>query len=230
MALKDDLSREVGGIVGQVWRERNGQVVPTDQSITLANDAVQLEATVLYADLSDSTKLVDGYQPWFAAEIYKAFLRCASRIIRANNGQIIAFDGDRVMAIFIGNSKNTTAALVGLQINWCCKNIIQPAINARYPQSGYIIRHTVGIDTSLLFAAKAGIRGSNDLVWIGRAANYAAKLCEESHDYPTWITAAVYDQLGSKALAWQGNNMWKGWNWNRMGGQQVYSSNWTWVV
>ena len=33
----------------------------------------------------------------------------------------------------------------------------------------------LGIDTSKLFVARTGIRKSNDLVWVGRAANYAAK-------------------------------------------------------
>jgi len=49
--------------------------------------------------------------------------------------------------------------------------------------------------------AKTGIRASNDLVWIGRAANYAAKLSALNEaGYPTLITDAVYKKLneGSK--------------------------------
>src|ERR1017187_2765125 len=36
------------------------------------------KATVLNADLADSTKLVDGHAAFFAAEIYKTFLHCAA--------------------------------------------------------------------------------------------------------------------------------------------------------
>lgn len=51
------------------------------------------------------------HKPHFAAEIYKSYLHCASKIIRCENGVITAFDGDRVMGIFIGDLKNTSAAV-----------------------------------------------------------------------------------------------------------------------
>jgi len=51
-----------------------GLVVPSNAGVTLGNDAVKLTSTVLYTDLADSTKLVDAYDPRFAAEICKAFL------------------------------------------------------------------------------------------------------------------------------------------------------------
>ena len=68
-------------------------------NIQLGNDAVKLEGTVLYADLDDSTKLVDTMSPEFAAEVYKSYLVCAARIIRDQGGVITAYDGDRIMAV-----------------------------------------------------------------------------------------------------------------------------------
>ena len=173
MGLKSDLESEVETIFKTVWKERDGQVVPSDDSIKLGNDGDKLDATVLYADLSDSTKLVDDYNKPFAAEIYKTFLRCAAKIIRAEGGSITGYDGDRVMAVFIGNSKNSSAARSGLKINWAVKNIIETARKAQYPETKYVLKHVVGVDTSKVFVARAGIRGSNDLVWIGRAATSA---------------------------------------------------------
>ena len=41
-------------------------------------------------------------------------------------------------------------------------------------------KQSVGIDTSELFVARTGIRRANDLVWVGRAANHAAKLSARS--------------------------------------------------
>ena len=49
-------------------------------------------------------------------------------------------------------------------------------------------------DTSDLFVARTGIRGANDLVWVGRAANYAAKLSDRS-GADTQITEEVYNQM-----------------------------------
>lgn len=183
MALKDGLKTEVSAIFRDKWERRGGIAVPTDTSLKLGNDGIDLNATVLYADLSESTNLVDGYKDWFAAEVYKAFLRCAAKIIRSEGGEIAAYDGDRVMAIYLGDSKNTSAVRTALKINWACKQLIQPAIQNQWPNTTYNLKHTVGIDTSKLLVARAGIRGANDLVWIGRAANHAAKLCAESDAY-----------------------------------------------
>ena len=74
MALKLDLESEIAHIFKTNWRKREGNVVPDDESISLDNEAIELQATVLYADLADSTKLVDGNAPFFAAEIYGKLL------------------------------------------------------------------------------------------------------------------------------------------------------------
>jgi hypothetical protein len=70
---------------------------------------------VLYADLADSTKLVDEYQRPFAAEIYKTFLHCAGKIIRAEDGTITAYDG--------GASRASTAG-TKLFLGKMCRPII----------------------------------------------------------------------------------------------------------
>jgi hypothetical protein len=92
-------------ILTHTWEERKGIKIPNSEDVQLGNHAVNLDGTVLYADLVDSTGLVRGYKNWFAAEIYKMYLMVASELIRNNGGYITAFDGDRVMAVFIGRFK-----------------------------------------------------------------------------------------------------------------------------
>ena len=232
MALKDDLEKRVKEIFREQWTKRNGTVVPSDDSIKLNNDAVEIEGTILYADLADSTKLVDGYQPEFAAEIYKTFLHCAARIISSEGGTITAYDGDRVMAVFIGDYKNTTAVKTALKINGAAKQIIQPALKAQYPKSTFTLKHVCGVDSSKLFVAKTGIRGANDLVWVGRAANYAAKLAALDDAYPTWITKDVYEKMHESSRLGGPNkaNMWEKRIWTSMGNKEIYSSKWTWSI
>src|SRR6478752_3509608 len=93
MGLKEDLETDVRDIFNAQWSTRDGTVVPEADELRLSNDAVNFaEAVVLYADLAESTALVDGRADWFAAEVYKTFLHCASKIIRSMNGEITAFD------------------------------------------------------------------------------------------------------------------------------------------
>ena len=135
------------------------------------------------------------------------------------------------MAVFIGESKNSTAARVGLKINYATAKIVSPAITKKYPKSKYTeVKQVVGIDTCELFVARTGIRGSNDLVWVGHAANYAAKLTELSSATPTWITKAVYDRLVDKSKYSKGEDMWQRKRWTQMDDQIVYCSSYWWKV
>jgi class 3 adenylate cyclase len=203
-------------------------VVPTDDSIGLGNTGVKLSATVLYADMADSTKLVDNYGAGFAAEVYKSFLHCAAKIIRSNGGTITAYDGDRIMAVYIGNSKNSSAAKTSMQLDWAVIEIIQPALRSQYPNNSYQLKHVVGIDTSDLFVARTGIRGSNDLVWVGKAANYAAKLSALPDTHSKYITKEVYVRLREDLKYFEGRSMWEAVSWNTFDNRTIYRSSWRW--
>jgi class 3 adenylate cyclase len=75
------------------------------------------------------------------------------------------------------------------------------------------------------------VRGGNDIVWVGRAANYAAKLCDLRTDgVRTWITNAVYDSLADEAKFAAGTNMWKSYQWSQNNNQPIYGSTCTWAV
>jgi class 3 adenylate cyclase len=229
MGLKDDLEKEVAEIFKAAWSERDGTVVPTDDSVKLGNDAVKLSATVLYADLADSTKLVDGHTKQFSAEIYKTFLHCAAKIIRSEDGAITAYDGDRVMAVFIGDRKNSRAAKTALSINWAMHNIVVSAKSKQYPDKGFVPKHVVGIDTSDLYVARTGVRGANDFVWVGRAANYAAKLAALPESHVSYITKEVFDALASDAkTSSDGRAMWEAVKWNTFDNRTIYRSSWSW--
>jgi len=93
------------------------------------------------------------------------------------------------------------------------------------------VKHVVGVDTSQLFVAKTGVRGANDLVWVGRAANYAAKLATLPESYPTYITKEVYDAMADDAkLSRDGQAMWQAVRWNTFDDRIIYRSNWWWAM
>jgi class 3 adenylate cyclase len=225
MSLKEDLETSVAKIFKDQWTTRDGTVVPESDDLKLGNDAVLLDATVLYADLASSTAMVDRKSKFLAAEVYKTFLHCAAKIVRAGGGAITAYDGDRIMAVFLGDSKNTSAVGTGLKINWAVKKVINPALKNQYPDANHTVKHTVGIDTGELWVARTGIRGSNDLVWVGRAANYAAKLNDLTPDYPTRITHRVFDNMHkSVKISSDGRDMWESRRWTDMNNLSIYRS------
>ncbi|MHD0294502.1 adenylate/guanylate cyclase domain-containing protein [Rhodococcus qingshengii] len=232
MSLADELKTYVAETHRTAWTLRDGTVVPDPDDLKLSNEAVKLDGTVLYADLAHSTDMVNGYKNWFAAEVYKNYLYCAARIIRMHDGVITAYDGDRVMGVFIGGSKNSNAAKCALRINAAVANIIKPAITKEYPDTTFNLEQRVGIDTSELFIARTGIRGSNDLVWVGKAANNAAKMAALSTTYPSYISEGVYTQLAADSKYADVKNL-RDDMWTNLGtsdlGYTIYGSRYSWA-
>jgi class 3 adenylate cyclase len=232
MALRDELEKYVKDTFRSQWTKRSGNVVPDPEDLTLDNTAVHFDrATVLYADLAGSTRMVDEHKWHFAGEVYKNYLYSASRLIRNEGGVITAYDGDRVMGIFISDNQSTSAAKCALKINYAVREIINPSIKAQYPSSNFSVKQCVGIDTSEVYASRTGVRGDNDLVWIGRAPNYAAKLTELSELGPTWITEAVFGKLSNEVkFSSDKRLMWQRRTWTQMGDRIVYLSTWQWRI
>lgn len=233
MALADDMKAAVEKIFKSGWTKRDGQVVPEPEDLKLGNDSVEfVRATVLYADLSGSTAMVDAKKWEFAAEVYKTYLHCAAMLIRDEGGTITSYDGDRVMGIWIGEEQSTPAVRCGLRINYAVQQILNPALRSVYTSSTFEVKQIVGIDTSPIRAARTGVRGGNDIVWIGRAANYAAKLTNLNLAQRTWITKAVYDKMMARVRygGKDNENMWKAYTWKQQGDHPIYGSTWCWKV
>jgi class 3 adenylate cyclase len=232
MRDSQELTVEVASIFDGSFETRDGRIVPEAEDVGLGNDAVLLDGTVLYADLAKSTQLVTSYKDWFAAKVYKSYLVCACKVIRKNGGVVTAFDGDRVMAVYTGALKNTSAAKTALQINSAVLDIINPVIAKKYPSAAYQLSQAVGVATGKLFVARTGIRGANDLVWVGNSANYAAKMSALRYgSYSSYITKEVFDAMNSSSK-YGGNPsklMWEEYPWheNKM---LLYRSNWKWPI
>ena len=232
--MEGELADAVNAIIKEGWDLRNGQVIPETDDITLGNSGVKLEATVLYADLADSTELAI-FDREIAAEVYKAYLVGTSRLIKAAGGEIRSFDGDRVMGVFIGNFKNTSAAKTALRINYFFTQVLQPAFQEFYKSlqtSSFRFAQSVGIDTGEIRVARAGVRNDNDLIWVGGVPNVAAKLSSiREQGYSTYITEPVFKKLHQSAKLYDGQSMWERRTWQKgepYGAGIVYRSSW-WI-
>ncbi len=211
--FEDELIRDVGQVLAQEWSLRTGQVVPGTEDIALTGGGVTLNATMLYADLARSTELLSSFDKRVVAKIIKSFLACCAKIITRGGGEIRSFDGDRIMGVFIGDSKNTNAAKAAMKIHYAVQLILNPKLKAKYASlANTKIEHCVGIDTGEMLVVRSGIRNSNDLIWVGHAANMAAKLSEvRDPPYYTYITSDVFKKLandGKYADSGNGPLMW----------------------
>lgn len=236
MGAKDELDGAIDDIVGQPWSVREGEVVPKTNDVVLKNGAVRLDAVMLYSDLFDSTSLATTFPHAVAAKVVRAFLATMSRLVRGCGGEIRSFDGDRVMGVFVGDSKNSDVAKCGLQMNYAVKKMLRPKLEAKYPslrENGFELMHCVGVARGKLLVVRAGVRGSNDLVFVGKAPNLAAKLSDiRNPPWHTYMTSEVYGKLNEKSKLGgkDKQNMWASAK-RDVGGEtiQVYKSSWWWT-
>ena len=233
MSLSNDLSNDVTNIIYTKWNVRKGQKVPSSADVALAGGAVEVDATFLYADLANSSKMAKELDRRVAAKILKSFLAATARLVRERNGIIVSFDGDRIMGVFMGDYKNSNATKCALQIKYAVHQIIRPKFEASYDtvkNASFKIDHGVGIDTGTVLAVRAGARGANDLIWIGRAPNLAAKLSDlREAPYQTLITASVYNKINDASKYAGGKNMWESRSWNFLGeNKSIYRSSYHW--
>lgn len=234
MGLSDALRKDLDEILSARWSVRRGLVVPSTSKVQLAGGAVRLPATMLYADLADSTELAMGQDRRVAAKVFKSFLACASRLIKARGGEVRSYDGDRVMGVFLGINRNSSAVRCALNINFVFQEMIRPKLLAKYRSLGsgpYELSHSVGVDTSDVLVVRGGVRRSNDLIWVGRAPNVAAKLSGiRQSAYRTFITAEVHADLDdSYRRGPKGEQLWQRWKWTEVKGvDTIYRSKWSW--
>ncbi len=235
MGLSDEIKNDVQAAIDQQWKIRNGQKVPRSSEVALGGGAVEIESTFLYADLANSSKMAKELDRRVAAKIMKSFLAVSARLVRHNGGKIVSFDGDRILGVFYGDAKNSSAAKCALQINYAVLNVIRCKFEAKYDSvrdASFRIDHGVGVDAGTVLAVRAGARGDNDLIWIGRPPNLAAKLSDRRESvYKSFITSSVYNNLndGSKYGGTEKTNMWERHVWTFLGENILtYRSSWWW--
>lgn len=212
MTLEDQITSGVEGVLTEPWDIREGEKVPTTDTVALKNGAVKVDATYLYADLGDSSSLAQQTSKQITAKVIRAYLNVASRIIRHFEGEIRSFDGDRVMGIYMGKRKNGNACEAALVLNWSFERVIKPRIFKKWPSvaNNWSGKHGIGIATGETLIVRGGVRltNNNDLVSIGDAPNVAAKL-SDLRDRPIHITQTVYGRLPQEVkISSTGKDMW----------------------
>ncbi|MDT0276265.1 adenylate/guanylate cyclase domain-containing protein [Blastococcus goldschmidtiae] len=232
--LERDILNRLSTLLNHPWEVRDGRVVP-DSKTVYDKQAVKLDATYLYADMAGSTELAQSIDAEVAARVMRVYLDMAVRVIRYNEGDIRSFDGDRVMGIFVGWDKESRAAKAALGIEYWrgFLDYLLPTRLAEVKAIGWELKHGVGIDTGEALLVRAGIRGNDDLISIGRAPNIAAKLSGLREGYSLYATDDAYYGMDTETSYEDDEYNQPRWTWlgeRDFGGRKVtvYGSNYGW--
>lgn len=237
---KADLEKTVGDYLAGSYETYQPRGVPESSDIPLGNKAAKLTATALFIDLRQSSDITNAFRRQTAAKMMKGYFHGAVKVINANDGLVRSFNGDGMLALFVGDFRSSNAAKAAMQVVWFVRNILRPRLeryfNSNRAALGQDLGFSIGcgLDDGDIYAVRIGIRGTNDVAWVGRCTNTAAKLSNvltEPHQIA--VTREVYSRMNNnRRTSTDGRAMWTGETAGTFGGSvRTYrTSSWGWVI
>lgn len=177
-----EATEQVQSFFDEEYQVIAGQVIPSISDLPLDNTGKQIDLCMLFIDLRESTRIGKALKRETIAKMYKSFLWGISKIARENNGEPKSFNGDGVLIVFHGLSKEAHAVKAAMQMSYYITQILKPRIQNYIKNSIKLLdldfSFGIGVDTGTILVVRGGIRGegNNDLVWAGNATNQAVKL------------------------------------------------------
>lgn len=234
MSLKDDISNGVDDYFGGAYTITNSRAVPSAENVGLGKVGVSIELVMMFVDIRESTKIVDGLRRISAARMYKSFLWSVSKIVKYYNGEIKSFNGDGALVVFEGEAKANQAVKAAYMINWTVIHVLRPQMNAYFKRNNSLedvhFGFGLGIDVGEVLIVRAGLKGAtnSDLVWAGNATNIAVKLSDlGDKDNPMYISNRVYNLLNDeqKQYVHSATAIWEKRYWTAKDNAIVYRTN-----
>ncbi len=148
-------------------------------------DHVQMEMTLLFADIRSFTSLSETMTPEQNFNFINSYLSRVSPIIRKHYGFIDKYMGDGIMAIFPRTADDALQASIAIQHE-------VKAYNDHREQQGFVpIEVGIGIHTGNLMLGTIGEEERMEGTVISDAVNLAARLEGLSKRYETSIIASI---------------------------------------
>ncbi len=224
-STKADLEKLVARYLAGTYETYQPRGVPRPEDIALGNKAAKLTGTALFIDLRQSSDITNSFRRQTAAKMLKSYIDGAVRIINDNGGQVRSFNGDGMLALFVGSRQSNDAVKAAMQVKWFVQHVLWPKFNGYFAANraarGARLNFSVGcgIDYGDIYAVRVGIRGTNDVAWVGRCTNTAAKLSSAlDHPRNIAVTRAVYRRLNDDRKYSKGSHMWSGEQFGEFGG------------
>lgn len=186
--LIDGVAADVNDIMAKDFTFTHTSDVPQVDDSNLTYESGQnkrgeeINTCVLFVDIRNSVALNSESKTKTMGRIYTAFTKSVISSADKCGGQVRNIIGDRVMVVFPETDCYKNAVECAITIN----HIAQKIINEKL--SGHDFACGIGIDFGQMRCIKVGTikRGTanqdyKNLVWIGRPANMASRLCDNAN-------------------------------------------------
>lgn len=216
-AIIDKVTAEVKDIFDTDFVFPHSTTVPNvdDAGLTYANGVTkkgkEITTCVLFVDIRNSVALNNEAYTKTMGRIYTAFTKSVLRAAANCGGYVRNIIGDRVMVVFPKANCFQNAVDCAITINHIAQYVINPQTKNHDFTCG------IGIDYGTMRCIKVGVEkhgtensDNKNLVWIGKPANMASRLCDsankeiEQRTYTIEYNEPVFKKKGLLQLPGQG--------------------------
>ncbi len=213
-------------VINELYSEiTNSGNIKFEKCNTINTDNIRLETnkitvidnvTCVFVDMENSTKMAMG-EIKEAINTQIPYIRALVEIFQLRNAKYIDIQGDGGFALFDGDNSRSDGVYVAAMIN----TLFNKKLNMN-------IR--IGIDCETVYVKKAGKRGENKEIWLGRPVCLASKLCNinlnaipyyvrfskniSSSSILTNINKAIYKQINNLSCVYASDLFIAGYNKN----------------
>ena len=154
-------------------------------------DQIQLEMSVLFADIRDFTQLSETMKPEDNFKFINSYLSRMEPAITDNNGFIDKYIGDEIMALFSGEADNSVKASIAMLQLLAEYNTTR----GRYDRPK--LKIGIGINTGYLMLGTVGGKNRMDSTVISDAVNLASRVegLTKNYGVSLLITEYTYAKL-----------------------------------
>ncbi len=155
---------------------------PIPRASTLQAQGQRRNLTVMFADLSESTRLADGMEAEHYAAMLSDLRGLYQSVVPRHGGTVVRIQGDGMLAIFghpeVREDDGRRATEAALELHQAVRALRPPSGAALWPHGQSLSLHT-GIHAGLvLIEAGDSVRGRFEL--LGNTPNFAARLSDEA--------------------------------------------------
>jgi adenylate cyclase len=141
-----------------------------DQGFDLNLGGKEVEATVMFTDLQGFTKMSENLAPAEVSRILTTYFNQTTRAILEQDGTIIKYIGDAVMAVWGAPLPEPRHAERAVLAAWGMSQAGQREI------AGRRLRTRIGVNTGMVLAGNLGSEFRFDYTLIGDTTNFASRL------------------------------------------------------
>lgn len=177
--LEGEIFEEIRKKLGTDFAIVKKKKIPSD--FALENDKwVQVDDVVcVYFDLTSSTNILKKYGDEISVKIFDSYIKSATRIFKNFECSYLDIQGDGGFALFSGDKHIQRAMVSAITLKTLLSRSYSGNLNdlVKKMKSKINLSSKIGVHIGKILAKKSGIRGENEILWLGDLVSIASKIC-----------------------------------------------------